>query len=81
MLLSAAVSDATIEFIDGIRGSEVVDSAIPASPGRSRLEPGPIGAWRAHLNAIHEYDLPPPVNIRLYSRGGPRRHRAMLICG
>lgn len=56
MVLQAAVSDATVEFIDGIRGDKVVDSAIPKSKGRQRLDSGPIGAWRAHLNAVHEYD-------------------------
>ncbi|KAK3302648.1 glycosyltransferase family 25 protein [Chaetomium strumarium] len=54
MVLQAALSNMSIEFIDGVVGSEVPDKAIPKAKGRERLKDASIGSWRAHMNAIRE---------------------------
>jgi hypothetical protein len=54
MVLSAALSDIELEFVDGVIGNEVLDKAIPAKPGNNRMPDPVIGCWRAHMNAIQE---------------------------
>jgi hypothetical protein len=54
MVLQAALSDMQIEFIDGVMAKDVPDKAIPSSPDHERLPDGPIGCWRAHMNAARE---------------------------
>lgn len=54
MVLQAALSDMQIEFIDGVNAKDVPDKAIPSSPDHERLPDGPIGCWRAHMNAARE---------------------------
>lgn len=54
MVLQAALSDLDIQFIDGVRGEDIPDSAIPSSRGHERLPPGSVGSWRGHMNAIRE---------------------------
>ena len=55
MVLSAALTDIEVEFVDGVVGKDVVDKAIPAKAGNNRLPDGVIGCWRAHINAIQEF--------------------------
>lgn len=52
MVLQAALSNMEIEFIDGVSGKEVPDSAIPMAKDQERLKDASIGSWRAHMNAI-----------------------------
>lgn len=54
IILQAALSDLHIEFVDGPYGKDVVDKAVPIAAGHDRLHDGPLGCWRAHMNAIHE---------------------------
>lgn len=54
MVLQAAVSNIEVEFIDGVRGDDVPDKAIPSALGLERPPPGLLGSWRAHMNAIRE---------------------------
>lgn len=54
MVLQAAVSNVEIEFVDGVKGDTIPDSAIPLARGSGRLPPATLGSWRAHLNAIQE---------------------------
>jgi hypothetical protein len=54
MVLQAAVSDLSIEFIDGVWGDEVPDKALPNFRGHDRLPDPSIGSWRGHMNAIQE---------------------------
>ena len=54
MTLQAGVSDVGIEFVDGVKGDSIPDSAIPSSPDHARLLPGTLGSWRAHMNAVQE---------------------------
>ncbi|OHX00878.1 glycosyltransferase family 25-like protein [Colletotrichum incanum] len=54
MLLQAALSDMTIEFVDGVPGNTVSDKAIPKTSEHDRLNDGVIGCWRGHMNALGE---------------------------
>ena len=55
MVLQAALSDIQIEFIDGVRGKDVPDKAVPMySSDSKRLPDASIGSWRAHMNAARE---------------------------
>jgi hypothetical protein len=52
MVLTAALSDVKLEFIDGQKGDKIPDKALPPGASRADLGDGYIGSWRAHLNAI-----------------------------
>ncbi|KAH7308377.1 putative LPS glycosyltransferase [Stachybotrys elegans] len=52
MVLQAALSNLSIEFIDGPDGKGAADKAIPIKQGHSRLTSGALGYQRAHMNAI-----------------------------
>lgn len=54
MALQAAVTNLEIEFIDGVRGSDVADNALPPHRDHDRLGDPVIGCWRAHMDAIRE---------------------------
>lgn len=54
MALQAAVSDIEIEFIDGIRGPQIPDKAVPIPKDHDRPPDPVLGAWRGHMNAIRE---------------------------
>lgn len=54
MTLQAALSNLNINFIDGILGQNVPDSAIPTSQDHGRMADPSIGSWRGHMNAIQE---------------------------
>ena len=53
------MSDIEIDFIDGVKGDEVPDKAIPKF--KNRVKDGEIGSWRAHMNAIQEYEPQEPL--------------------
>ena len=51
MLLSAALSNISLSWINGVKGEDVLAKVLPP-PGAGQLRPGEIGSWRAHLDAI-----------------------------
>ena len=54
--LAAALSNIDLEFIDAVRGEEVLDKALPPlPPGRHRMADANVGSWRGHMNAIREF--------------------------
>lgn len=55
MLLQAAVSNMQIEFLDGVKGDDISEKAIPLDDTGEHLGPANLGSWRAHMNVIHEY--------------------------
>ena len=55
MVLSTALSDIQVEFVDGVTSKDVLDKAIPAKPGHNRMPDPVIGCWRVHMNAIEEF--------------------------
>ncbi|KFG79613.1 hypothetical protein MANI_029708 [Metarhizium anisopliae] len=55
MILGAALSGLNINFIDGVKGEDVYEKAIPVPEDRNNHLKGPgLGSWRAHMNAIHD---------------------------
>lgn len=52
MSLAAAASGLRVEYVDGVKGDEMSDKAIPAGQSEVNLNSGALGSWRAHLNAI-----------------------------
>lgn len=54
MVLQAALSDLSIEFIDGPIGDNISTKAIPVGEDRKHLEGGALGCWRGHINALQE---------------------------
>ncbi|KAH8891158.1 hypothetical protein GQ53DRAFT_781936 [Thozetella sp. PMI_491] len=54
ILLSAALSNIEIEFIDAVQGNEVPDKSMIKTWDYPRLQDGEIGCWRSHVNAMHE---------------------------
>jgi hypothetical protein len=59
MILSAALSNMEVEFVDGVLGESVKDSVIPSPEGKlRRLGNSSIGSWRGHMNAIQEFVYP-----------------------
>lgn len=55
MVLQAALSNLQFEFVDGVDGKTISDSAIPSSQELERVGDATLGAWRAHINAIQEF--------------------------
>ncbi|KAM3427979.1 hypothetical protein MY4824_009094 [Beauveria thailandica] len=54
MALQAALSDLTIEFIDGPLGENISEKAIPTAEDGKHLTGGELGCWRGHINALQE---------------------------
>lgn len=54
MTLLSSISNLEVEFIDGVRGQDVPDNAVPPHPDHERMADPVIGSWRAHMNAIRE---------------------------
>ncbi|KAI9776990.1 MAG: hypothetical protein M1839_009134 [Geoglossum umbratile] len=52
MLLTALSGGIELDWIDGIRGEDVHEKAIPPPPERPDMLVGGIGCWRAHMNAL-----------------------------
>ena len=53
LVLAAAVSGISVEFIDGVHGESISTKALPAGYDET-LNLNRIGSWRAHINAISE---------------------------
>ncbi|EGX88667.1 Glycosyl transferase, family 25 [Cordyceps militaris CM01] len=54
MALQAALSELSIEFIDGPMGDNISEKAIPVGEDGKHLEGGELGCWRGHINALQE---------------------------
>jgi GR25 family glycosyltransferase involved in LPS biosynthesis len=52
MTLSAAISDIKLEFVDGVTGESIKQSAYPPPDENLKLLPGIRGSWRTHMNAL-----------------------------
>lgn len=55
IILQASISNIEVEFIDGVKGADVAENAIPMDEEGIKLKPANIGSWRAHMNAVQEY--------------------------
>jgi hypothetical protein len=54
VVLSAALSDMSIDFIDGVLGDTVLDKALSVTEEHERMPDPVIGSWRGHMNTIRE---------------------------
>ncbi|KAH7336278.1 hypothetical protein BKA65DRAFT_563288 [Rhexocercosporidium sp. MPI-PUGE-AT-0058] len=54
--LAAAVSDLTVDFIEGVGGDSIPEAAFPPEGSREsiKLSKGIKGSWRSHMNILHE---------------------------
>lgn len=57
ILLQAALSNIRVKFVDGVIGKDVLDKAIPSTSQHERMNDAVLGSWRAHMNAIQEYEI------------------------
>ncbi|KAF2205540.1 glycosyltransferase family 25 protein [Delitschia confertaspora ATCC 74209] len=51
--LAASFSNIKLDWIPGVKGSEVLDLTMPLDKGFAPPKEATKGSWRAHLNAIH----------------------------
>ncbi|KJZ72451.1 hypothetical protein HIM_08120 [Hirsutella minnesotensis 3608] len=54
MVLQAALSQISIDFIDGLAGSSIPEKAIPENQNSGHIVNAELGSWRGHMNAIQE---------------------------
>ncbi|KAG5973923.1 hypothetical protein E4U55_000181 [Claviceps digitariae] len=54
MTLAAALSEISIKFVNGVKGEEVNEKAVPVPENGQHLEGASLGSWRGHMNAIQE---------------------------
>lgn len=52
MTLTSALTGFDVEWVDGVRGEEVPDKAVPFGVDRKLLMETNLGSWRGHMNAI-----------------------------
>lgn len=52
MSLSASVSNVKLEFVDGVTGDSIKQSAYPPPDENLKLLPGIRGSWRTHMKAL-----------------------------
>ncbi|KAI9729348.1 MAG: hypothetical protein M1834_006871 [Cirrosporium novae-zelandiae] len=50
--LAASYTNLKIDFMKGVKGSEVPDKAVPFGTNRSLIWETNVGSWRGHMNAI-----------------------------
>ncbi|KAF2247995.1 glycosyltransferase family 25 protein [Trematosphaeria pertusa] len=89
--LAAAYSNMRLDWIHGVKGSEVHDSTLPMDKGQDPPSEGTKGSWRAHLNAVQavidqnlttglimEDDMDWDIRIRDQLRDFAKSARALL---
>jgi hypothetical protein len=52
LVLTSSLTGFEIEWIDGVRGEDVVDKALPFGVDRVQLWENNLGSWRGHMNAV-----------------------------
>ncbi|KAI0125494.1 glycosyltransferase family 25 protein [Xylariales sp. AK1849] len=52
--LMSALTGFSLSWIDAVRGSDVVDKALPFGWDREHLRDSNLGSWRAHVNAMRK---------------------------
>lgn len=52
MSLSAAISNIKLEYVDGVTGASIKQSAYPPPEENIKLLPGIRGSWRTHMDAL-----------------------------
>ncbi|ROW07444.1 hypothetical protein VMCG_03733 [Cytospora schulzeri] len=52
MTLTSALTGFDVEWVDGVRGEDIPDKAVPFGVDRALLMETNLGSWRGHMNAI-----------------------------
>lgn len=55
MALASSLTGFDIEWVDGVRGENIPDKAVPFGVDRAKLMETNLGSWRGHMNAIRRY--------------------------
>ena len=50
--LASSLTDMTFDYVDGVRGEEVVNKSLPHGQESRKFKEPMLGSWRAHMNAI-----------------------------
>lgn len=53
MSIMAATTGLHFDYLPGVSGEDVPDKAMPPGPGGAG---GVRGSWRAHMNALRQYE-------------------------
>lgn len=53
--LTSSLTGFDVEWVDGVRGEEIPDKAVPFGVDRGVLMETNLGSWRGHMNAIRRY--------------------------
>jgi hypothetical protein len=53
--LAAGLSNIRLEFVDGVTGESIKQSAYPPPEENIKLSSGIRGSWRTHMNALQRY--------------------------
>lgn len=53
--LTSSLTGFDVEWVDGVRGEKIPDSAVPFGVDRAALMDANLGSWRGHMNAIRRY--------------------------
>lgn len=51
LVLASSLTGFKVDWIDGVRGEQVVDKALPFGIDRVKLWENNLGSWRGHMNA------------------------------
>ncbi|KAI9800393.1 MAG: hypothetical protein M1825_004163 [Sarcosagium campestre] len=57
--LQAGVSNMSVEFMDGRKGQDIADKALPDGVNREKFPANPLGCWRGHMDTIERFVLYP----------------------
>lgn len=54
LTLISSLTGFKIDWINGVRGEEVVDKALPFGVNHVQLWENNVGSWRGHMNAVRQ---------------------------
>ena len=66
LILTSKLTGIQLEWIDGVDGKVVPDSALPYPALHDTMNAANIGSWRGHLNALQTYINPRPCLLVHY---------------
>lgn len=56
MALASSLTGFDVEWVDGVRGEDVSNKAVPFRVDRKKLTEANLGQWRGHMNAVRRYE-------------------------
>lgn len=55
LTLTSSLTGFSLDWINGVRGEDIPDKAIPFGADREKLWNNNLGSWRGHMNAVRRY--------------------------